>query len=271
MLLAPLMTPVLALAAALVMVWPRRALRATLLLVAATVGSVVLAWVVAHLVPHAAGAVLSNELLSRTHPSLLDLVVALAAGVAAGYATVREEVGVALPGVAVAVALVPPLAVVGISLELGRSELAVGAALLFLVNLTSIVLASGIVFVATGFIPAVRITRLSGRVGLTVILSAVAVSALAVPLTRGLQDAVRIQRTTDAAVAEVEDWLGDRLIETVGIVVDEETVIVDLIAEEPPPSAAELGIRLEERLGHPVLVTIRWIEGHIDSQAPAAP
>lgn len=125
MLLAPLMTPVLALAVALVMAWPRRAARASLLVVAASVGSVLLAWAVALLMPHS-HVVVPYELLSRTRPTLLDLVVALAAGAAGGYALVREEVGTSLPGVAVAVALLPPLAVAGASLELCRSDLALG-------------------------------------------------------------------------------------------------------------------------------------------------
>ncbi|HAX82138.1 MAG TPA: hypothetical protein DCY40_06190 [Actinobacteria bacterium] len=268
MLLAPLMTPVLALAAALAMAWPRRAAKAGLMVVAATAGSVLVAWLVAVVIPSAQVGELPAELLSRTHPSLLDLLVALAAGVAGGYSLVREEVGSSLPGVAVAVALVPPLAVVGASLHLGEGDLALGAALLYLVNLTAIVLASGVVFLVTGFIPAVRITRLSGRVASTIALVVVLVGVLAVPLTRGLQDAIRDDRAETAALDEVEAWLGEQQLEVVSLVVKGDSITVDLIGEGPPPPTSDLSSRLEARLGRPMSATVRWVERHVDSNAP---
>jgi uncharacterized membrane protein len=76
--------------------------------------------------------------------------VALAAGAAGAYATVREEVSAALPGVAVAVALVPPLATAGLVLEAGQVELAKGALLLYLANLVAIMSSGIAVFLATG-------------------------------------------------------------------------------------------------------------------------
>ena len=153
MLLSPLMTPVLSVAAAATMIWPKRAAKSIGLVVLASLGSMLLAWAVAALTPELEVGLLPNELLARTRPTLFDLAVALAAGTAGGYAMVREEVGSALPGVAVAVALVPPLAVVGAALDLGRSDLAVGAGLLYLTNLTAIVLAGGVVFRRPGSSP----------------------------------------------------------------------------------------------------------------------
>ncbi len=55
-----------------------------------------------------------GEILARVRPNLLDLGVALAAGAAAAYAVSRKSVAAALPGVAISVALVPPLCVVGL-------------------------------------------------------------------------------------------------------------------------------------------------------------
>jgi uncharacterized hydrophobic protein (TIGR00271 family) len=264
MLLAPLMTPVLALSAALVMVWPHRVLRSSLIVIGATAGSIGLAWLVAYLVPVANLASLPLELLSRTNPSLLDLVVALAAGAAGGYSLVREELGSALPGVAVAVALVPPLAVVGAALEMGRGDLASGAMLLYAVNLAGIVFAGGAVFLITGFIPAVRVARLTSRVVGTIGVALIAVAVVAVPLTRGLQEAVRIERTQSAVADEVETWLGDRRIEVVDISVESDTVTVDLLTEEAPPPALELGQLIEQRLGRTFDVVVLWTERHRD-------
>ncbi|MHB1319069.1 MAG: DUF389 domain-containing protein, partial [Anaerolineae bacterium] len=74
----------------------------------------------------------TGEMLSRTSPTLLDLGVALISGAAAAYASAREDVASALPGVAIAVALAPPLATLGLLVTSGRWSLALGAFLLFL-------------------------------------------------------------------------------------------------------------------------------------------
>ncbi len=95
----------------------------------------------------------TNEILARTSPNVLDLMVALASGAAAGYAVSRKEVAAALPGVAIAAALVPPLCVVGYGIGVSQLDIAVGALLLFLTNLTAIVFAAALTFLILGFHP----------------------------------------------------------------------------------------------------------------------
>jgi uncharacterized hydrophobic protein (TIGR00271 family) len=114
MLIAPLMTPLIGTAAALVMGWPRRLAQSGLAVLAGSAAAVGISYVLTLLLP-AAGQALTPAVLSRTSPDLRDLVVALAAG---AYATAREDVSAALPGVAVAVALVPPLAAAGFTLAI---------------------------------------------------------------------------------------------------------------------------------------------------------
>lgn len=97
------------------------------------------------------------EILSRARPSLFDLGVALVSGFAGAYALCRKDVSSSLPGVAIAAALVPPLATVGIGLSWQQLEIAQGALVLFLTNLISISAASGLVFFLLGFRP--KITR----------------------------------------------------------------------------------------------------------------
>ena len=82
--------------------------------------------------------VFGQEVLARTQPNLLDLGVALAAGGVAMFAKLRKEAISALAGLAIAVALVPPMCVVGLSLSAGLWNQAVGALLLFLTNLLGI-------------------------------------------------------------------------------------------------------------------------------------
>jgi len=93
------------------------------------------------------------EILARTQPNILDLMVALASGAAAGYALSRSEVAAAMPGVAISAALVPPLCVVGYGLGVSDLGISAGALLLFTTNLIAIVLAAGITFLALGFLP----------------------------------------------------------------------------------------------------------------------
>lgn len=89
---------------------------------------------------------LSTEILSRTQPTIYDIIIALFSGFAGAYALVDEKISSALPGVAIATALVPPLAACGICLSLQQWNLAGGAFLLFFVNLVAIELAAAIVY-----------------------------------------------------------------------------------------------------------------------------
>jgi uncharacterized hydrophobic protein (TIGR00271 family) len=114
--------------------------------------------------------VAGTEMLSRAFPTLLDLGVAMAAGAAGAFALSRESIRNSIAGVAVAVALVPPLAVVGIGLGLGRratadvglsfrdiglfdagNDIAAGAFVLFLTNLAAIIMVAGIVMSFQGY------------------------------------------------------------------------------------------------------------------------
>lgn len=144
------------------------------------------------------------EIMSRARPSVLDLGVALASGAAGAYALCRKGVSAGLAGVAIAAALVPPLATVGLGLALARGDIAGGALLLFLTNLIAIAAAGGLVFLLLGFAPAasekarrsVLRQGLAGALALlavvTVILGLLTAQALrAVRLDRAVQTAVR--------------------------------------------------------------------------------
>lgn len=96
---------------------------------------------------------LTSEITGRTHPTLLDLGVAVAAGAVGAYCHTDEKLADTLAGVAIAVALVPPLSVVGIGLAFGQSEVYSGAMLLFLTNLVGITVAGALVFLIKGYIP----------------------------------------------------------------------------------------------------------------------
>lgn len=94
---------------------------------------------------------LTTEILSRTKPTIIDLIVALASGAAGAFTMCYKKGGAVLPGVAIATALMPPLCVVGIGFTLHSYPVAFGGFLLFLANLIAIHLASAIIFKVAGF------------------------------------------------------------------------------------------------------------------------
>ncbi len=94
---------------------------------------------------------LTNEILARTTPNILDLMIALAGGAAGAYATVSPRLSVGLVGVAIATALVPPLATCSICLARGDTRLAFGGFLLFFANFVAIQFASSVVMLLHGY------------------------------------------------------------------------------------------------------------------------
>ncbi len=147
MVVAPLMTPLIAAGCALV--------RGDLSLFYNSIKSMLLGSLVALGVSIVVGVLIPNdaltmEMISRGKPDILDLFVGLFAGAAAAYATARPKVTAALVGVAVAAALVPPVATVGLALTEGDFLVAEGAGFLFITNLVSIVIGAAAMFYLMG-------------------------------------------------------------------------------------------------------------------------
>lgn len=147
MLVSPLMTPIFGIALAMLLgdsslFW--RALAAEVLGVMIAVGIAFLLG----LLPLAIEA--TPEMLARTKPNLLDLMVAVFAGFAGTFAIVDERVSPALPGVAIATAIVPPLSNTGLCLSLGAYSGALGSFTLFVANFFAILLVGAATFAAAG-------------------------------------------------------------------------------------------------------------------------
>ncbi|HZO87382.1 MAG TPA: TIGR00341 family protein [Chthonomonadaceae bacterium] len=94
---------------------------------------------------------LTDQILSRAAPNILDLMIALAGGAAGAYATVSPRLSVGLVGVAIATALVPPLSTCSICLARGETRLAFGGFLLFFANFIAIQFASSVVMFLHGY------------------------------------------------------------------------------------------------------------------------
>jgi uncharacterized hydrophobic protein (TIGR00271 family) len=154
MIISPLMTPIMATAAALVIGQMGRAGRSFLTVVIGVTGVIALSFLLAALYNLVMGGVVlfdaNSQVLARISPRVIDLVAALASGAAGAFCMSREDIADSLAGVAISISLVPPLCVVGISLQAGQLVAASGALLLFITNFLSILLAGGGVLALLG-------------------------------------------------------------------------------------------------------------------------
>lgn len=179
MLVAPLMIPILTLSLGIVLGEPRVLSRGLESTVKGVGAALVLSAFAALLFP---SHQVTAEIMVRTRPTLLDLGVALASGAAGAYALARKEVAAALPGVAIAAALMPPICTAGIGLAQGSGTIMGGALLLFATNLIAITLSGALIFLLLGMRPKAQEEHQNWlRRGLT--LSAVLLVVISVLLT----------------------------------------------------------------------------------------
>lgn len=259
MLIAPLMTPLMGTAASLVMGWPKRALRSGLTALVGVVLAVVLSFLLIIALPFDVGIESNTQILSRVSPTLIDLTIALVAGAAGAFAMSRPDVSDALPGVAVAIALVPPLTVAGVALEAGSASDSLGALVLFTTNVVAILLAGAVTFVLTGFTPLRRMTMSPRRLRTT--FATITVLGLMVfgALAAGSDDLNTEVFRLDDTQSEVEDWLGDDTsLRVVNLDVDGDDVAIEVVGPDRPPDPTQLAESLSDVLGDDITVTVRW-------------
>jgi uncharacterized hydrophobic protein (TIGR00271 family) len=253
MLVAPLMTPITAAAAATVMARNARLVRSIAVIVLGTLAAIAVGYFTAVIAGTEITSVtdLPRQVTDRTFPGLLDLGVAVTAGAAAGYIAPRRSTLSALPGVGIAVALVPPLAVVGITLEAGAGDLAANAFLLYVTNLAAIVFAASVMLILAGFRPT---SVASGSLARRLLITLGAVVAVAIPLTQHTRDAIRdasLEHSVTSAVVEWDDSV--RVLELTADVVDSRAS-VQLVVSGPntPRPAWQLATEIERRFDGPV-------------------
>lgn len=147
MLIAPLMYPILSVALGLVMMGHNINVlkRASRTLAKSLGGGLLLATIAAFFFGNES-TWHTAEVLARTEPSHLHLLVALVAGAAVAYMLARPEWGDALPGVAIAVALIPPLAAIGVGIAALDPVIIRGATMILILNLFGIIAVAVIIF-----------------------------------------------------------------------------------------------------------------------------
>ena len=175
---------------------------------------------------------ITPEILSRTNPTLLDLVIALAAGAAGAYARTRRGIADALPGVAIAVALVPPLSVVGIGLAWQEIAIARGALLLFVTNLTGIIFSGVIILLLQSYGSIARAKK-----GL--MFSVTMLFILGLPLGFSLRSLIvqnNLRYGVDDLVRNQIATFANTDIRSVEVTRDRHRVIIDMEVAGPPKS-----------------------------------
>jgi uncharacterized hydrophobic protein (TIGR00271 family) len=268
MLVAPLMTPIVATGLALVQGNRELFRKATQAMLIGVGAGLLTAMLLALTSPWPE---LSSEVLARGTPNLFDFGIALLSGIAGAFAIARPGAASALAGVAIAVALVPPLAAIGIALVKGFGMVAFGAAVLFLTNLVAIITGSGIVFRLFGIdlqgreTPRwVRATMLTLG-GLALPILAVLVHNLQEQLQHGAEQ--RIVRSLDAetrskALARIDAAEGVDLIylaesepgESFGV-----RVVLSTEKGRDPALQEQLERMLREDLGEDAKIHVRWL------------
>ena len=259
MLVAPLMTPLMGTSLAMVMGWPKRALMSGLVALGGigfAIGlSILFGWAYGPEI----SAVVNTQVASRIGPTLVDLVIAIAAGGAGAFALSRPDVSDSLPGVAVAIALVPPLAVVGLMISQNNWNAASGAMLLFVTNLVAIILVGASVFILTGVVPLLQLAKNSRRIKLS--LGMVGVLAIFVIAILGATADDFRQQTAGTAAAEqvIQDWLGDSELRVIETELSPEVFLITIEGPDQPPPVEDLAVGIEEAFDHSVDISIEWI------------
>jgi len=228
--------------------------------------------------------VITSEIMARTAPNFLDLMIALAGGAAGAYATVSFRQSLALVGVAIATALVPPLSSASILLAHGEINLAMGALELAVVNLIAIQFSASVVLWLTGFR---RVTRTSGQPIAKFLKqnlpSIVILVVLGVSLSVNSRDAIAKQlfetKTRFTLQQEVNSSLRSHVTEVRFEKVPGKIIVRAVVRGSNPPSAKQVAA-MEDQLpsspdGKPVILRIRFVQviiidrdGLLDSDIP---
>ena len=263
MIVAPLMTPILGIALAVVLSDRPHLIKSLLLVTGGSLAVIAIALLIG-MFSHPLDDYLGNsQVAGRISHKLIDLVAALATGTVGAFALVRSDISDTLPGVAIAISLVPPLAVVGLLLGVGRYADAAEAGLLFGTNVAAIVATGTIVLLLYRVRDTAKdvghpVGRMSGGT-----LAAVVglVLLVAVPLTIGSVSVAQDQASTRQAKPVTEQWAVDAGWQIVGVEVVNSVIIVTALGPPPEVDPSALRVALNEAGMSASPLSIRLVVG----------
>lgn len=208
MIIAPLSTPILGIAIGIVSGHAGLVGRSLLWVLGGAAAATGIGALISFTIADSTALIGNSQIAGRTSPGLLDLLAALATGIAGAFAMSRKDLSAVLPGVAISISLVPPLTVIGVTLGHGRPLAALGAFVLFLSNVLALVIAGAIVFTLAGYTrDALAVADARRRRSYAV----VAALALAVTTPLALNSVVTALSTQwrTAATSAAQQWVSD--------------------------------------------------------------
>jgi uncharacterized hydrophobic protein (TIGR00271 family) len=257
MIIAPLMGPIVGIALGIVTGTPQRAMRALLVTIFGIAFTILLAVAIGSWLATPT-LTMTPQIVARTSPTILDLVIALASGAAGAYGVSNRKVSDALAGVAISISLVPPLSTVGLLLGQGDYSGASGAMLLFMTNFVSIVLSASVVFVLVGIAPIGQLIGRDSQTRAWLVTFAAGALILTVPLALAFQSTYAESTDEIAASAAVEAWLPPgQGYQVVSVRVHGDTVDVQLAGPLDPPDLSALDAGVDAALGRDVATQVR--------------
>ncbi len=243
MIVAPLMTPIFGTAISVVLADERNLLRSLAVVVLGAGLVILIAFAAGLIIRIPVDAETSSQVASRVSPRTIDLVAALATGLVGAFALVRADVSDTLPGVAIAIALVPPLAVVGLTLEAGQMVQALGALVLFATNVAAILATCTLLLLWYGVRSAAvaagrNVGEISGR---TVALVIGFVVILAFPLTTNALNLYRQWHIEQVATPVAQSWASASGWTIISVQL--KLGVLEIEALGPPPELSEDDLR----------------------------
>ncbi|MBP1162510.1 putative hydrophobic protein (TIGR00271 family) [Rhodococcus sp. PvR044] len=243
MIVAPLSTPILGIGLGIVTARAGAVGRSLLYVLVSAIAVVALGALIAQLLPNPTNVLTNSQVTGRTSPTLMDLLAAIATGFAGSIAIARRDVGDVLPGVAIAISLVPPLGVVGVCLGSGAPSLAAGALVLFLSNMLALVTACTMVLMLAGYARDAAETPGTVRRTRAYLAIAAASVVVAVPMVLNSLSSLWASQVRDAT----EQWLSGTPSAEVGTVtVQSDTVLVDVTSPADLPPIDDLQASVDE-------------------------
>lgn len=261
MIVAPLSTPILGIGLGITTGRPGLIARSLAYVIAGIVLVIALGFVLSQVLPNPTNVLTNSQVLGRTSPTLMDLLAALATGLVGAIAVTRRDVGDVLPGVAIAISLVPPLGVVGVCLGSSAPDLALGAAVLFASNVIAMIITSTLVFVTARYGQATDDSR--SRRGRAYLVLAAALVVVAVPMVVNSMSSLWSRQISTAA----QQWLGNIPgAEVTDVTLHGSAATVTILSPLDLPPVETLQHTVDELLPwSPEVIVIHTVGGRITS------
>jgi uncharacterized hydrophobic protein (TIGR00271 family) len=267
MIVAPMMLPIQGTMLATVLGDRRNLSRSLLLMIAGAGAAIAIGWLVGMVAVSPITEETNSQVAARATPGLIDLLAALATGAVGSIALVRRDISDTLPGVAIAISLVPPLVVVGLAAESGDWGSSIGSLILFTANVAAI-LGTGVVIMAvyrvarwgrTGATPPPPGVKVVNRRRSNLAIAGVLV-LVAIPLGLSTLITTNLNTTQSSITRATSDWAASRDLDVVSVeYVSALSYLVRVTGGDEAPDVTPLAERLEAAGVDPSSVDVEWI------------